>query len=55
MSALVDPTTGEVVTLRTEPDRDEILAALTEPDRTRLLAIEQELRGDAAVKREVAS
>lgn len=43
------------VGLRDEPDRDEILAALTEPDRTRLLAIEQELRGDAAVKREVAS
>lgn len=41
--SIIDATTGE------------ILAALTEPDRTRLLAIEQELRGDAAVKREVAS
>ena len=41
MSALVDPTTGEVV-----PD--------CTPDEARQL-IEQELRGDAAVKREVAS
>jgi hypothetical protein len=38
-----------------DPDIQPHLAALTEPDRTRLLAIEQELRGDAAVKREVAS